>query len=719
MTRKNTKKKSTSHKEIPALKKKILKFLTKPNYEPVSQEKLFSLCGISKKLRTAAVDAITELLTEGSIDIKKKKISIPTKKKKMNVTGTISVHPRGFGFVTPEAQYKIDGDIFIPKPFMNGAIDKDVVEIEIVSKKFSDKGPEGVVKEIIERTRKTIVGIIFDKENEYFLAYSHILKESKIVHVKPFKKTSLKLGDIVILKVEDWSSYPRKLIANVESILSHIKKPTSDIETALIEHGLSDTFPQGVVKEAKKFPIEPTKEDLKDRFDLTKEETFTIDPDTAKDFDDALSLKKEKNGDFHLIVHIADVSHYVKKGSLLDEEAYKRSNSTYFPGKCIPMLPEELSNGLCSLKENVLRLTVSVFMHFDSKGNIKNYDIRRSYIKSNKRFTYKQALKIIEGKLKSKHEKTILLMVELCNLLQGIRNKRGSVDLSLPEVSLVIGKNQDPSGVELIEYDITHQLVEEFMLKANEIVAHSLLARNSPAIFRVHDAPSDTDSEEFYALARMFGFKLKKSPTKQEVQKLFESAKNSENHYQLCIAFIRSMKLAIYSEDNVGHFGLCLEHYTHFTSPIRRYSDLVIHRLLFEESLEKKDLKEIATHCSDKERVSFRAESSVILLKKLRLLKKYLSDDPDREYEAFVTKVKHFGFYFEVYPLMFEGFIHISEIGRDYFHFDDKKNALIGRATNQIYNPGKRIKVLLKEVDFITHESFWKLINSQKKKKKK
>ena len=719
MTRKNTKKNSSSNKEISALKKKIFAFLKKPDYKPASQEKLFSLCGISSQHRNAAIDAITELLTEGSIEIKNKKISLPTGKKSNNVTGSISVHPRGFGFVTPESKYNIDGDVFIPKPFMNGAIDKDVVEIEIVSKKFSDKGPEGVVKEIIERTRKTILGVIFDKENEVFLAYSHILKESKIVHVKPFTKTPLKLGDIVILKVQDWSSYPRKLTADVVNILSHIKKPSSDIETALVEYGLSDTFPQGVIKEAEKFPKEPKKEDLEDRFDLTKEETFTIDPDTARDFDDALSLKKDENGDFHLIVHIADVSHYVKKGSLLDEEAYKRSNSTYFPGRCIPMLPEELSNGLCSLKENVLRLTVSVFMHFDSKGNIKNYDIRRSYIKSQKRFTYKQTLKIIEGKLKNKHEKTVLLMVELCKLLQSIRNKRGSVDLSLPEVSLIIEKDQDPSGVELIEYDITHQLVEEFMLKANETVAHSLLSRNTPAIFRIHDTPSDSDSEEFYALARMFGFKLKKSPTKQDVQKLFESAKESENHYQLCIAFIRSMKLAIYSEDNVGHFGLCLEHYTHFTSPIRRYSDLVIHRLLFEETLEKKALKEIAVHCSDKERVSFRAESSVNLLKKLRLLQKYLNNDPDMEYEAFVTKVKHFGFYFEVYPLMFEGFIHISEIGRDYYHFDDKRNALIGKATNQVFNPGKRIKVLLKQVDFITHDSIWKLINSQKKKNKK
>ncbi|PCI92338.1 hypothetical protein COB11_07665 [Candidatus Aerophobetes bacterium] len=281
MTRKNTKKNSSSNKEISALKKKIFAFLKKPDYKPASQEKLFSLCGISSQHRNAAIDAITELLTEGSIEIKNKKISLPTGKKSNNVTGSISVHPRGFGFVTPESKYNIDGDVFIPKPFMNGAIDKDVVEIEIVSKKFSDKGPEGVVKEIIERTRKTILGVIFDKENEVFLAYSHILKESKIVHVKPFTKTPLKLGDIVILKVQDWSSYPRKLTADVVNILSHIKKPSSDIETALVEYGLSDTFPQGVIKEAEKFPKEPKKEDLEDRFDLTKEETFTIDPDTA------------------------------------------------------------------------------------------------------------------------------------------------------------------------------------------------------------------------------------------------------------------------------------------------------------------------------------------------------------------------------------------------------------------------------------------------------
>lgn len=712
------KKHKDSSKDIKAFKKKILNFLKKPNYSALSQKELFAAAGISKKHVQQATRAITELVSEDKIQISKKKISLPKKGKRI-ITGTLSVHPRGFGFVIPDPEYTPCEKIFIGKGFMGGGVDKDHVEVEILSKKFADKGPEGLVKEVLKRNRNTILGTIFDRENEYFLAYSHILKESKIIHVNEPKKIPIKLGDIALLEVEDWSSYPRKLIANVKEVISHVKRASSDTLSAIFENDIRVEFPKAVIDEARQFPVEPTEEDLLDRLDLTKEETFTIDPDTAKDFDDALSISKDDEGHYHLIVHIADVSHYVKKGSELDQEAYARGNSTYFPGRCIPMLPEELSNGLCSLKENVLRLSVSVFMHFDPKGKLKSYDIRRSFIKSQKRFTYKQALKVIEGKVKSKHKDTLMLLVELCTILQKIRHKRGSVDLSLPEIKLTLDKDEDPNGIEIIEYDITHQLVEEFMLKANEVVAYALLSRKTDAIFRVHETPNESDYTEFQAMARLYGYKLSSEPTQQEIQKLFQGSKGSECHYQLCVAFIRSMKLAIYSEENVGHFGLSLEHYTHFTSPIRRYSDLVIHRLLFEESIPKKNLKEIAEHCSERERISFRAESAVNLLKKLRLLLKYLEEDPEKIYDAHVTKVQHYGFYFEISPIMFEGFIHVSEIGKDFYHFHEQRKALIGRATNLTIAPGIHIKVRLTDIDFITHDTFWTFEGPAKMKKKK
>lgn len=702
-------------KENP-LKQKLLSVITGKDYKPLTESELFEECAISPKLKKEASKVITKLLQEGLIEIKKKKIS-PPKKKNALIKGLLQIHPRGFGFVTPDKSFGMSQDIFIPKPFINQAIDQDIVEVEIMSQNFSDKGPEGTIKKILSRTRKIILGCIFAKENDTFLAYCNILQELKVVHVISSKK-ELKMGDHALLTIQDWSSYPRKLEAVAEDVLGNINDPKTDILRAVFDFGLKEKFPEDAIKEAKTYPTVPTKEDLQGRIDLTKEETFTIDPDTAKDFDDALSLKKDLKGHYHLIVHIADVSHYVKPGTHLDTEAYERSNSTYFPGKCLPMLPEELSNGLCSLKEDVIRLTVSVFMDIDPEGVLQRYTIKRSYIKSQKRFTYKEALKVIENKETSPHKPTLDLMVELCKLLQKQRNLRGSVDLSLPEMVLVLDENESPTHVEVIEYDITHQLVEEFMLKANEVVAHCLLDRGVDAIFRIHESPTDTDFGDFYALARVLGYPLKPNPTRQDIQKLFELAKNSPNQYQLSVAFIRSMKLAIYSEQNVGHYGLSLEHYTHFTSPIRRYSDLVVHRLLFEKKLSKNDLKEVASHCSDRERVSFRAESSVILQKKLRLLKKEIDEDPQKEFEALITKTKHYGFYFEVSPVMFEGFVHVSEIGDDYYIFQEKIEALVGRSTNQTFKSGMKIKVHLKELDLVTQECLWELCGCSRRKRR-
>lgn len=704
---------------IPSKTRKKLRLalwelLTSDDYTPMDQLRLFKSCQIPKKYYDVCKELITEFLSKKMIRIQNHLLIPELPAKEELVIGRISVHPKGFGFVTAENLELYPKDIFIPKPHMNHAVDKDLVEVKVVPSRKQEKGPEGIVVSILKRARDSMVGIIREAGGSQLIAYCPLLGENKIVHVTPSKTVHLKEGDRAILHIDDWSTYPEKISATPFKILGHISDASKDIDVAVYEYGIRQEFSAATIEEAKKFPTNPTKQDLKNRLDLTHIETFTIDPDTAKDFDDALSLSQDDSGDYHLIVHIADVSYYVPNDSLLDKEAFERSNSTYFPNQCVPMLPEELSNGLCSLKEDVIRLTVSVFMRFDAQGALKAYDIRRSYIRSQKRFTYKEAKEVLEGKKTSPYLPTLELMTSLCKLLQKKRYERGSVDLSLPEIILKIDERGEPIGFEISEYDITHQLVEEFMLKANETVAHSLLSRNVPAIFRIHESPASSDTEDFATLARAFGFRLKKSPDKKDLQELFQEAKTSPYLHQLSVAFIRSMKLAIYSEQNVGHFGLSLEHYCHFTSPIRRYSDLIIHRLLFETHLSVAELKKIALHCSDKERVSFRAEHSVLLLKKLRLLYGDFQKDPGKVYEAVISRVKPFGLYFELSPLMFEGFIHISEIGDDYYIYEDKKGSLVGESSGESFSNGTLLQVRLDNINLINQETLWTIVRTKK-----
>lgn len=303
-------------------------------------------------------------------------------------------------------------------------------------------------------------------------------------------------------------------------------------------------------------------------------------------------------------------------------------------------------------------------------------------------------------------------MVDLCLLLKKKRYERGSIDFALPETVIVVDEKGKPTGVKRIEYDITHQLVEEFMLKANETVAKELSDRGKTLLFRVHEEPAEENFEDFFQFARSLGFSLVAKPTSADLQALFEQAKQSPHLQQLSIAFIRSMKLAQYSPDNIGHFGLGLEHYCHFTSPIRRYSDLIAQRLLFDEEPEGIDLSQIALKCSEQERVSFRAESSVKTLKKLRLLQHYLDENPHQEHEAIITRIKPFGIHFEISNLMLEGFLHISELENDYFVYDGVRNQLIGRSTRKTHFLGEKIKVLIAQVDLILQEGRWMLATS-------
>lgn len=718
-----TKKKKNSARPTPItpkieqnLSKVILQFMNGKRYNPMTQQELIQRLNIPESLHPECKKTLTQLIEDEHILVIKKKLCLPGPQEE-TMTGILRMHPKGFGFVVPDHPGQHPQDIFIPKHLTDNAVDSDHVEVQINTEAQSDKGPEGKIIAVLSRARKHLAGTVLQiHPNQEITAYVPILGVAKPVRVKNTSDLSVKVGDRIIMKVVHWGSDKEQTVCEISHIIGHILDPSCDVLAAVEEFDVRFAFPKSAIDQAKAFGKKVPLKDLKKRVDLTKLECFTIDPDTAKDFDDALTLTKDKKGIYHLGVHIADVAHYVKPGTPLDKEAITRCNSTYFPGTCVPMLPEALSNELCSLKPDVVRLTVSVMMDFDKNGNMIKHEVVRSYIHSAKRFTYFETLDILNGKKKSPHAKTLKLMVDLCHLLKKKRYERGSIDFALPEMVILVDDQGAPSGLKKIEYDITHQLVEEFMLKANETVAKELYSRGKPVMYRVHDEPAEENFEDFFQFARSLGFHLPSKPTNADLQKMFQQAKNSPHTQQLSVAFIRSMKLAQYSSNNVGHYGLALEHYCHFTSPIRRYSDLVIQRLLFDEEPKDMDLDQIALKCSEQERVSFRAESSVKTLKKMRLLRHYLNENPYQEYPALVTRIKHFGIYFELEELGLEGFLHISELENDYFIYDQVRNLLVGKSTGKTHFIGEKIHVLITQVDLILQETKWMLATSTPRK---
>ncbi len=689
-------------------------FMSGKNYRPMTNDQLMARLNLPDLHSGLYHQVLSTLIDQGMIELIHN--TYIWKQTQADIaTGILSVHPRGFGFLRPDDPIRFPEDIFIPKHLTLSAVDGDTVEVLVNAEVVSEKGPEGKVISILSRGRTHLAGIIIKCQGE-IVAHVPLLGTQHKVVVQPHPDYTLKIGDRVVMEVLEWGSKDTETTCRISHQIGHISDPSCDIKAAIEEYELRKEFPSSVLREAAQFGSKVSKQDMVDREDLRHLETFTIDPDTAKDYDDALSLTKGKNGTYHLGVHIADVSHYVRPGSALDKEAKLRCNSTYFPGECVPMLPAELSNNLCSLKALVNRLTVSVQMTFDKEGNLLDYHIAKAVIKSSKRFTYREAKQVLDGKKKSKHAATLRLMVELCGLLKKKRYERGSIEFAMTDYVVLVDKQGNPLKMDLVEYDITHQLVEEFMLKANEMVAIHLSHKGKDLSYRVHEEPAQENMRDFAMLARAFGFQLSDPPKVPELQKMFEEALKTPYGQYLASSYIRRMRLAIYSPENIGHYGLSLSHYCHFTSPIRRYIDLVIHRILCDQAEERETLEMISLECSEQERVSAKAEQSVTLLKKLRLLKNIHTSNPKKQYEAVVTRVKPFGIFFEILELMLESFLHVSELENDYFIFEESTNQLIGRHQGISYHSGDKIAVMLKEVDFITQESQWHLVSENRKK---
>lgn len=709
---------SKEKKLFDNLLKTTHQFMQGRGFVPLTETDLMERLHLHEFHRPIFQEVLKSLIKDGVAELSEDKYSWKSSPSDV-VKGVLRVHPRGFGFLKPDDPSVYTQDIFIPKHLTQNAVDGDTVEVLVNNETISEKGPEGKVIAILSRGRTHLAGIIKDiNKNGDLIAYVPMLGMAQRVVLEPNPDLPLIVGDRAVMEIIEWGTKETVTYCKASHHLGHISDPTCDIRAAIEEYELRNDFPSHVVQEAQNFGSKVSPKEISQREDLREIECFTIDPDTAKDFDDAVSLTKDRKGQYHLGVHIADVSHYVQTGTALDIEAQIRCNSTYFPGFCLPMLPRELSDNLCSLKPKVNRLTVSVLMRFDSNGTLLDYRMARTVIKSAKRFTYREAKEVLDGNKESPHSKTLHLMVELCGLLKIKRYERGSVEFGIPELVIIVNDKGEPVKTDYVVYDITHQLVEEFMLKANEIVATHLSEKGKNLTYRVHDEPSEDNLKDFALLAAAFGFKLSEKPTPREIQKLFDEAMSTPYGQYLATSYIRRMRLALYSPENIGHYGLSLTHYCHFTSPIRRYVDLVVHRILFDDSDDREKLEMIAARCSEQERISAKAENSVLLLKKLRLLNQLHKENPYQNYDAVVTRVKNFGVFFEIPNFMLESYLHVSELEDDYYIYEESAVQLKGARHGQTYRAGDKIQVILKEVDFISLESKWYLASDKPQSKR-
>lgn len=651
---------------------------------------------------------------------KKRTKSFPKHSKKVLIPGTLFVHARkGFGFVSPDHPEDFPFDIFVPARDLKGAIDGDHVVVHLFSEVREGKR-KGVIHQVLSRGRSSLVGTITQISKKDISVHVRSLGEGGYLKAAKSNKQSYQIGDRVLLKTPPWKEQAQDNLPplKITGFIGHISDAVADFPAIKAEFSIQETFPRAALEQASNFSQEHITQALRSRKDLRDLLCFTIDSATAKDFDDAISLTYDHEDNYILGVHIADVSHYVTPNSPLDYEAAKRCNSIYFPGKVIPMLPSALSDNLCSLKPNVDRLAVSVFMTFTKSGHLSDYQIARSVIRSKYRLTYDEVDLIIAKEQPHPVSNTLQEMAVLCRKFAAIREARGCIQLFLPSFTMSLDEQEEPIALIKTYQTFSHQLIEEFMLKANEVIAYHISHQGVDLPFRVHESPNDESLLLFEETAKSMGFEVRRTPT-QEPDYQYLLDKQSDGHPLRSILhshFVRSMKTASYSTTNVGHYGLQLDYYTHFTSPIRRYVDLIVHRLLFHPmSISHTHLEHIVKACSNQERVAAKAESAFDNLKKLRFLSKFLSEQPDTGYSAFLILATPEGISFTVSEFCQEGFIPAAQLPLKY----SWKKSYQSSSLPKKLSPGAPITVKLVSIDLISQEIVWAIVEKVSKKSSK
>ncbi|MFQ5789003.1 MAG: ribonuclease R, partial [Acidobacteriota bacterium] len=637
---------------------------------PTTERDLLKLIRVKGEARVAARRVLEEMVARGElVRTRADRIGLPDK---MNlVAGRLECKPGGFGFVRPEP----DGgrDVYVAGAGLGEALHGDRVLVR-VERTDREGRREGRILRVLERNTSRVVGRFeSDAAGRRVLPFDpRFLYE---IFVPAGEEGRAQPGEMVVVELTRLPAPFRAPQGRIVEVLGRIDEPGVDVRVIIAKYGLPDPFPEDVVEEAEAVPLTLGPEALSGRTDFRRETIVTIDGETARDFDDAVGVKILPNGNYRLGVHIADVSHYVREGSRLDEEAFERGTSVYFPERAVPMLPERLSNGICSLNPGLDRLTQSVLIEVSPGGAVVGHDFHDGVIRSAARMTYTEIRQILvdgEPEVRKRYQELVPLfegMLGLYRILRGRREKRGSIDFDLPEPEILLDMEGVVTGVIAAERNVAHGIIEEFMLLANEVVATHLAKTDVPSLYRVHDAPDEDKVEDFEELVSGFGYRLRAGSEKlrpRHFQRLLKKTEGKPEERLISYLMLRTMTQARYSPESTGHYALAAPLYTHFTSPIRRYPDLVVHRLLRElrrcgvPSLAQQEeraqtLPDVADHCSITERRAEEAERELVEWKKVRFMADRLGD----VFAGYVTGVTSFGLFVELEEFLVEGLVHV------------------------------------------------------------
>lgn len=690
-------------------KERILAYMESEGYVPIKRRDMRAMLSVPQEDREKFENLINELIAEGRVfETKKGKLASP--KDLQMATGTFIGHARGFGFVTPDAGGE---DIFIPASETMGAMQKDRVLYKVLHKAEKGKKADGVIVRILERGQQRIVGTFEAGSKGYGFVVADDKKIAKDIFISRENTKGAVTGHKVVVEITDYGEDRRNPEGKVIEILGHINDPGVDILSVIRRYELAVEFPEEVYAEIEYLGTEVVEADKKGREDLRDLLTITIDGADAKDLDDAVSLKRLGNGNFELGVHIADVSHYVRENTALDKEAYARGTSVYLVDRVIPMLPHKLSNGICSLNPHVDRLALSCLMEVNGRGEVVSHRILESVINSDYRMTYTAVREILEGGAPALLEQyaEILPMLEdmeeLRQILGEKRRKRGSVNFDLPESKIILNENGKPIDIKPYEKSIATNMIEEFMLVCNETIAENSFWQEMPFMYRSHQEPDEDKLEKMEQFLRGFGYYLRKKDGEihpRELQKVLQKAEETDEERIITRMVLRSMMQARYTAENGGHFGLAAKYYCHFTSPIRRYPDLEIHRMIKKmlhgeldekaSAYYRRKMPDWAKHCSKQERIAEDAERDTDALKKVE----FMEDKVGQIYEGIISGVTNWGIYVEL-PNTIEGMVALSQMDDDYYEFDEKKMLVFGKRTKKSYRLGDKVIVSVAKVD--------------------
>ena len=690
-------------------KEMLVQLVHDKTYVPMKLKELAMLLSVPKEQRDELKEVLDILIAEGKIGISKK--GKYGKAEEFALAGTFSGHAKGFGFVTIEGR---EQDVFIPADKTKGAMDGDKVQI-VIEGEARGKRAEGAVLRILEHANKTVIGF-YQKNKNFGFVLPDNQKLGQDIFIPQGKDMGAVTGHKVIVRITDFGDDRKKPEGVITEILGHVNDPGVDILSIIKAYGLPEGFPDDVMVQVAGIPDEVEEEEKKNRLDLRHLQTVTIDGEDAKDLDDAISISKENDDHYTLGVHIADVSHYVTENSPLDKEALKRGTSVYLVDRVIPMLPHKLSNGICSLNAGTDRLALSCLMEIDGKGNVIGHRIAETLIRVDRRMTYTAVNAIVTDRDPDVMEEyrdfvpMFDLMKELADILRERRKKRGSIDFDFPESKIILDEKGRPVDIKPYERNAATKIIEDFMLMANETIAEDYFWQELPFLYRTHDYPDPEKMKRLGTFINNFGYTIRTQNGEvhpKELQKLLDKIEGTPEEALISRLTLRSMKQAKYTTVCTGHFGLAANYYTHFTSPIRRYPDLQIHRII-KENLRRglsdrrfahydSILPEVAVQCSSMERRADEAERETDKLKKCE----YMSKRIGKEYDGVISGVTSWGLYVEL-PNTVEGLIRVNDLTGDYFVFDEEHMELVGEMTRKSYKLGQKIRVQVADTDKLT-----------------